>query len=51
MSTTFQKVQVLSILKRAVVASEGSSKLIMFLRIFSLSFSNMFFAIGGGLGT
>jgi len=51
MSTTFQKVQVPSILKCVVVASEGSSRLIMFLRIFSLSFSNMFFAIGGGLGT
>jgi hypothetical protein len=51
MSIGFQKVQAPSILKCVVVTSEGSSRLTTLLRFLSLSFSDMFFVIGGGLGT
>jgi hypothetical protein len=51
MSIVFQKTQAPSILKCVVIASEGSSKLTTLLIFLSLSFSDMFFAIGGGLGT
>jgi hypothetical protein len=51
MSIVFQKAQALFILKCVVVASEGSSRLTTLLKFMSLSFSDMFFAIGGGLQT
>jgi hypothetical protein len=49
MSIVFQKTQAPSILKCVVIASEGSSKLTTLLRFLSLSFSDMFFVIGGVL--